>query len=180
MTKREIKKWQSSYNLLIVIVIGWILVTFLGDYKSLLLDKDYLLLLGVIFSLFTISTLGTYVKVNGHTLIDVGRRYPFQRHEVSIDQITKVARVQAFAFENWGSYFAIYIADGNNNKVFALDIRENNYSAKSIKELLRYLLKVKPSIEIDPQYQDLIDGKIEDELWFSRKPATHKSYDTVL
>ncbi len=59
-------------------------------------------------------------------------------------------------------------------------VREANYNDATIKEFLTRLKQLNPSIELEQQYQDLVDGKLggENQPKFTKVPATY-SVDEV-
>lgn len=64
----------------------------------------------------------------------------------------------------------IYFLDESNN-LSSTYIREVNYKDETIKSLIKNLKAINPSIELDRQYQQLVNGEIPSYPKFKNIPA---------
>lgn len=104
------------------------------------------------------------IKDGRHFLNKVGFGRGFT---CDIYNVSKIERTSVFVFKNWGSRLQIYFTDESSKETWRV-IQESTYNVETIKALLTKLKEINSSIKLDSQYQDIIDGKIEDESGFKR------------
>lgn len=121
-----------------------------------------IIILGFLFTLS--SNFYTNVIVNDKNEI-VTKEFLSFGFRVDIRSISKIERNYEFIFKSWGCRMELYYTDEYNFKQVGT-IQESIYDIEDIKELLKTLKKINTSIKLHHQYQDLIDGKIEDEDGF--------------
>lgn len=101
-------------------------------------------------------------------------RFDFGRLKiVYIANITKIDRGAVFKFKSWGSRMEIYSIDERGGEAKVRAIQESAYSGETIQKLVARLKELNPNINLDPQYQDLIDGKIDPKKFKKIDPTHH-------
>ena len=123
-----------------------------------------IIMLGFLFTLS--SNFYTNVIVNDKNEI-VTKEFLSFGFRVDIRSISKIERNYEFIFKSWGCRMEVYYTDEYNFKQIGT-IQESIYDIEDIKELLKTLKEINPSIKLHPQYQDLVEGKIEDEEDFKK------------
>jgi hypothetical protein len=166
-TMTEEKFTGGHENLLTVIVFLVIAVLFIvleQGLSSNVIQGISILLALVIF--FYIGDLLTYIiiteKRNLISKTGFGRGF-----SCDIYNINKIERTSVFIFKTWGNRLQIYFIDETGQETWRV-IQESMYGVKIIKQLLKRLKEINPSIQLDQQYQELIDGKINDESQFKK------------
>ncbi len=170
MQQARVEKFQGSQELLLfgipLTIIGIVFSLWGQDIDSNVIKGLGLFLVGLILvclaGLFTSTTI-----VDSKTL--VSKVFLARGFKADIHKITKIDRTSVFVFKHWGSRLQIYHADESGQETWHT-IQESMYSVETIKKLLKRLKEINPSIELHKQYQDLIDGKIENEKSFKRLP----------
>lgn len=126
--------------------------------------------ISMIFFFYTDDLL-TYVHVIDRKVLKSRFGYG-KAYTLTIQNITKIDRGAVFKFKSWGSRMEIYSIDERGDEARVRAIQESAYSVETIKKILLRLKELNPNIILDPQYQDLIDGKIKDEKKFKDIPPT--------
>lgn len=110
-----------------------------------------------------------YIDFDGGEVVSSGY-HMFGKDRANVDEVTEIRRVRTSRLGSGGGAIAFYGKDG-----FLIVIREYGYSVDTIEAFLRDLVSRK-EVVLDPQYQDLIAGKLKGVNRLSSLPATHSGY----
>jgi hypothetical protein len=100
----------------------------------------------------------TYVAIEDNRWMINGEQRLFPDIKVDIASILYIARVPHFIFRLWGGRMVIFFREATG-KVRQTGVPETLYSWNNLQAILKKLMSIKPSIELDPQYQLLISKK---------------------
>lgn len=147
------------------------IIAILVENNGLAADATYgiaLSFLAVLF--FYVNDFLTYTIIEDEELknrFGVGYSYnlPFKK-------VVRINRGAVFKIRKWGSRLEIWYLD-EAGKEAVRTIQESAYSAETIKKLVARLKELNPNIKLDPQYQDLIDGKIDPKKFKKIDPTVH-------
>lgn len=114
----------------------------------------------------------TYVEIEGNRfLVNKGQR-DFSHDRLDIFSIKYIARANQFKIKSGGNQ-AMFYAESNDGVYLATKIGENQYSEANLKAFLNKIKHLNPNIQLDKQYQMLVDGKLPAYPTFRRIPAEH-------
>lgn len=170
MDQVKIEKYKGSQETLVSILpfllIGILAVLWDQGFNDHVLQGFGLMLLGLVF-LWLSSSL-TFIKIIDKTKLvsKVGFGKGFN---ADISDISEIDRTSVFIFKHWGSRLHFHFTDKNGKESVAV-VQESMYNVKTIKQLLKRLKELNPSIRLNKQYQDLVDGKIDDNKGFKKLP----------
>lgn len=161
MDKKKIEKFRGSYGTfyLTTILLSSVLIwEFLDNgFQKNVQYGSLWVLAGIIFTFLMAFFTVTKISPDKNLI----NRTPLERgFNIDIFNITKIDRTHVFIFKKWGKRLQIHHKNDYSDNDW-VTIREANYSVKTIKALLTRLKELNPSIKLHPQYQDLVDGKIE-------------------
>ena len=156
------EKFKGSHETTLKIagcaVIG--ILAILVENKGFTINAVYGIVLGLFGLLFFfVNDFLTYTLIEyGEVLKNrFGLGYSYS---LPVGKITRIDRGAVFKLKHWGSRLEIWYLD-DNGKEAVHTIQESAYSGETIKKLITRLKELNPCIKLDPQYQDLIDGKID-------------------
>ncbi|WP_299736910.1 hypothetical protein [uncultured Roseobacter sp.] len=170
------KRYNSNYSAVLTILAmhAVILAVSYSERGELQIGLD----LPVLALLFGMPLFGflldlrTWLKITGSALMSSGHSELKGAESIPLHQVKEVRRIrQNILVGYFGSLMAFYGDDGH-----LMTVREANYRTKTLKQFLSDLKTKLPFVELDPQYEQLIEKDLED-LWdFKRIPATHSQF----
>lgn len=166
-------KFKGSHEItngliFLVVLFGVVIVVSEGITPDTLKGLVILLFCALLFYLDDLFTF-TYID---DALLKNSSDF-FRSFSVPVKSIDRVDRGSMFIFKSGGSRMEIVSRDEEGGTKIKT-IRESSYSIETIKQILRMLKEFNTGIILDPQYQDLIDGKIKDEKKFKEiDPTIH-------
>lgn len=114
------------------------------------------------FLLIYFTNRNTYLEIRDkRTLKNSGYR-DIGSDTLDIFDIKYIYRIPAFIWRSWGSLMIIYVKDAKGQLRHSA-LREVNYSNDTLKRFLRRVKQINPSIELDQEYLDFLDGKYDYE-----------------
>lgn len=169
------EKFNGSYRTFIVISFLLSLGVLFGvlehGFQDNIKNALWWLVAGYIFT-FLMAFFTTTKITPDKNLVN---RTPLERgFKIDIFDITKIDRTSVFLIKKWGNRLQIHHKNNYSDDDW-VTIREANYSVKTIKALLTRLKDINPSIKLHPQFQDLVDGKIEVDNSFKSEEIEGKT-----
>lgn len=168
MNKIKQERFKGGYELLFIVTFLFFLFFILAIWDQGL-QKN--VIQGIWLSLSFIGFIYLTALLTSVTITDekilFSKVFLGLRFKTKINDIIKIDRTSAFKVKSWGSRLQVYHLDESGQEIWHV-VRESMYSIKTIKALLTRLKEINPSIKLHPQYQDLIDGKIEEEDDFKK------------
>ena len=161
----EKERFTSGYGL-ISLALVCLSVMFVASYYDgkLFLNQSGLTagaiaLAGLLLVAWTQKTI--YLEIqNSRTLINSGY-YDFKKDTLDIHDIKYIYRVPQFIIRYFGgSLMVIYIKDDNGG-IRHSPLRERNYPEATLKKFLLRIKALKPTIELDPEYEAFLADKID-------------------
>ena len=161
----EKERFTSGYGLIWLTLIGVVaLLTVSYRERGFVPNQDTSVMLllffgGIILTLIFRTT--TYLEIqNSRTLINSGY-YDFKKDTLDIHDIKYIYRVPQFIMRYFGgSLMMIYIKDDNGG-IRHSAIRERPYPEATLKKFLLRIKALKPTIELDPEYEAFLADKID-------------------
>lgn len=157
------KKERFKSNMhFVYIVLGAIAVYFwAGGFRSDSLNNllVFIVLAGSLFLVAYLSTIRTYLEIqDNRQLINSGYR-TFGKDRIDIFDIKYIYRFSNFRLKWYGSRMVFYI-EMPNGKLHQSSLREVNYSNDTLRDFLKRIKQIKPSIELDPEYVAFLEEKL--------------------
>ncbi len=82
---------------------------------------------------------------------------------IKISSITEIDRIPSNIVKYWGSSMVFKYIDENGKKK-EKKIMETYFKSETFKKVIIELLKINKNIKINPQYQDLVNGKYDNDF----------------
>ena len=103
--------------------------------------------------------LTTFVEIEDNRHITNTGYFSFGKDTFDILDVKYIYQIPEFVLRQYGSrmLFCIKMPDG---KLRQSPLREQAYSNDTIVALLEQLKQIKPTIELDPEYEKIVSGKM--------------------
>ena len=169
------KKYYANWSLIVTFSVAFTGIFLLG-FLERGLDHDFLE--GVVIILLVLgfliwTKLNTFLQLkNKRTVVNSGYR-SFRKDICDVYDVKYVFRVPQFTWKHFGGSLMILYVKGDDGKLRHSIVREVNYKDQTLKEFLKRITTLNPSIELDKQYRDFLEGKLggENQPRFVRTPA---------
>jgi hypothetical protein len=167
------ERYKGGYRLFLVVLIlliGLIVNGYVNDAIPSVENLKLLALLGFfILSLVYFSTLNTYLEIQDErTLVNSGY-HDFGKDIIAIHDIKYIYRVPQFIVAWYGGSLMVIYHKDTQNGIQHSALRERNYNQDTLKRFLLRIKEIKPTIEIDSEYQEFLKGNLE-----LRSPSKNK------
>ena len=86
--------------------------------------------------------------------------WDIRKDTVDIFDIKYIYRFPHMIIKGWGSRMVLYVKT-EDGKLRQSSIREVNYSNDTLVQFLKRIEEINPNIELDNEYQKIIEGEIE-------------------
>ena len=149
-------RWISERN-----IILWLLLMPLGAISWKVAVEGTILMFITIFIIFYLSYKFTWIKIENKKLIISFDS--FWSKTIDIYSITEIDRIASNEVKYWGSSMVFRYVDKEGKKK-EKKIMETYFKSETFKKVIKELLKINKNIKINHQYQDLIDGKYDNEF----------------
>jgi hypothetical protein len=158
--KRE--RFKSSKGLVIYVAIVASLIVGTANYADWT-SYDYLeggAVAAFLVLLALYSTLTTYLEIHdSRTLINSGYR-TFGKDTIDIFDIKYIYRHPEFIIRYYGSRMVFYIK-GEDGRLRRSSLREVNFANDTLVRFLKRIKEIRPTIELDPEYEKIIKGEMD-------------------
>jgi hypothetical protein len=123
----------------------------------------------------------THVTIeNNRWLINSGSNlWGRKTDKIDISSIVYIARGAAFIFRSWGGQAIIYYRV-TPRALKATAFSESLYGEQTLTDILNAVMKIKPSIELDPQYKSLLKDDESTAWWKSEPPRSPRDVDAYV
>ena len=156
MKERFYSNWTST----LLFLAGWAILLVFGYEKygfSLGVQVGSLIEVGctlwLVWDRYT-----TYIEVEDNRWLINAEQQLFPDIKIDIASILYIARVPHFIFRSWGGRLVIFFRD-DSGRVRQTGIPETMYTWDNLAAIVKRLVAIKPTIELDPPYQRLISKK---------------------
>ncbi len=167
------ERYSGGYRLFIVvlIVLGASLVNgYINTGVPTAENIEILVVLGVSILLGVyLSTRNTYLEIqDDRTLVNSGY-HDFGKDIIAIHDIKYIYRVPQFIVAWYGGSLMVIYHKDTQNGIQHSALRERNYNQDTLKRFLLRIKEIKPTIELDSEYQEFLKGNLE-----LRSPSKNK------
>jgi hypothetical protein len=161
--------FRSNWNSVLLGIVGWASILTLGYSKFGFAFNVKIGLLGAVgYILWLVwERYTTYIAIEDNRwLVNSEQKLIPAPLKVDIASIVYIARFPHFVFRSWGGRTMIFFRD-ESREIKQTAFPETFYSWENLKAILKKLISIKPTIELDPQYASLLnarDNSIEEDL----------------
>jgi hypothetical protein len=160
--KKERFESRNTYIVAVLAFVAAILFLGFSENKLLYFRQDPLVSGGLIFLLIAF---GIYLKVTMFVEIQDDRwlvnsgYYTFWNQKFDIFDVKYIYRYPNFVLKWYGSRMVFYIRTPDG-KLRQSSLREVNYSNDTLRAFLKRIKQIKPSIELDLEYEKFLEEKL--------------------
>lgn len=162
----ERERFESTKSIIILLAAMYLSFFAIGYFQYGLIYDEHLLygsiaaLLGLLLAYLLWKN--TYLEIEHHRILKNSGYRDIGSDTLDIVDIKYIYRIPAFVWRSGGSLMMIYTKDAHGELRYSA-LREVNYSNDTLKRFLRRLRQIKPSIELDQEYEDFLAGKYDYE-----------------
>src|SRR5215831_2257721 len=100
----------------------------------------------------------TYIEIDQERWLVNAEQRLYPDTKIDIASILYIARVPHFIFRSWGGRMVLFLR-AHDNKIRQIGIPETLYSWYTLQAILKKLVSIKPTIDVDAQYKLLMSAR---------------------
>ena len=149
-------EWETEISL-----IPWQILMFAGAISLKVAIEGFLIMIVIFSIIYFLSWKFTWIKIENKKLIISFDS--FWSKTIDIYSITEIDRIASNKVKYWGSSMVFRYVDKEGKKK-EKKIMETYFKSETFKKVIKELLKINKNIKVNHQYQDLINGKYDNEF----------------
>jgi hypothetical protein len=162
------ERFERSYRFVIMTVVGTACLFAVGINEhnislSFPLERNTMIVSSLFVGLILLTIrwkITTYLEIQDERMLVNSGYHDFGKDIIDIHDIKYIYRIPQFIVAWYGgSLMMIYHRDEQGG-IRHSALRERNYSDETLKKFLLRIKTIKPTIEIDPEYQDFLKGNL--------------------
>ena len=149
-------EWETEISL-----IPWQILMFAGAISLKVAIEGFLIMIVIFSIIYFLSWKFTWIKIENKKLTISFDS--FWSKTIDIYSITEIDRIASNKVKYWGSSMIFRYVDKEGKKK-EKKIMETYFKSETFKKVIKELLKINKNIKVNHQYQDLINGKYDNEF----------------
>lgn len=151
-------KYKAFWLIIVAVLVGF----WAGDVVARPMNEiiNAVLIALTVISIYLLSIVNTYIEIRERRTLTISGYWSFRKDEIDILSIKYIYRYPDYIIKGYGSRMAIYLRDVDKT-IRQVSIIESSYTGEKIIELIKILKGINPNVELDAEYQQILEGTRE-------------------